>query len=368
MSERALFVSCAPGLEPMLLDEVRALGAPAAASVAGGVELPGVELLVRANLALGLASSVRLRVARFGAKQFAQLERKAKRVPWAELLPAEGPVRVAVSTRRSRLYHGKAIAERLERVLESALGPDAVAAPDPPEGEPPAVVVRARVEEDVVTLSVDTSGEPLHRRGYRRATGKAPLRADLARALLVCSGWDRRRPLLDPFAGSGTVAIEAALWTQGRAAVGRRFAFERMPGVTRAEPAPAFTEAPPGVIYASDRDAGAVTATRDNAARAGVGEALRVAQAPLSAAPGFQLPELGAVVTNPPYGRRVGSGRDLRSLYQRLGALIRAAGGAPAVALIVADRRLGRATGLPLETAFVTKHGGVPVHGLIGRL
>ncbi|MEM9071859.1 MAG: hypothetical protein AAGE52_25340, partial [Myxococcota bacterium] len=193
-------------------------------------------------------------------------------------------------------------------------------------------------------ISVDTSGEPLHRRGYRRDPGPAPLREDLARALVIASGWDRRSPLVDPMAGSGTIAIEAALLASGRAPGAKRsFAFQSAPCFDQAlwtrtrEAAPKESDAP--TIFASDRDAASVARTRANAERAGV--TLEIAQASLSEAPG--LSDAQAVVSNPPWGERLEG--DPTAVHRALGALIRdhARGAA------VGPPEIGTALGLPSQ-------------------
>lgn len=352
----SLFLVAAPGLEPMLAKEAAALGKVKA--VPGGVELTGgPDLIYRANLELGLAKSVRLRVAEFTARRFDVLEKRVRRLPWGDLLT--GPVDVRVTSSRSKLYHTGGIEQRVREGIGETTGDRETQ-------------VHVRLERDKCTISIDTSGDALTRRGYRRATGKAPLSPDLARALLIRSGWDRTSPLVDPFSGSGTIPIEAALLASGvPPGANRRFAFESMPWFDAARfeavKAEALERATPTdiEIHGSDRDAGAVTGAKENAARAGVADLIHFEHAALSNAPGLQLErERGAVVSNPPFGHRVAKGRDLRPVYQRLGTLLSNKPGWT-VALVVMDTRLAGATKLGLTEAATWNHGGKRIRVMI---
>lgn len=358
-----IFLSCAPGLEPWLAAEVqeRALGAPS--EVVGGVELEGDRaVLYRACLELGLASHARVRMGRFYAAHFSELVRRASELPWERWLGSNTPLRLRSSASRSRLHHTTAIDERVREAISTRLG----AAPPEAQGEDDGMLVLARLERDVVTLSIDPCGAPLHRRGYRLETGKAPLREDLACALVRVSGWDRESPLLDPMAGSGTIAIEAAGLARGLApGRGRSFAFESAPehdavswaALRAAAQEQARSGGPP--IVARDRDEGVVAQARRNAARAEV--ALEHVVGPLSAPFAVRSFEAGALVTNPPWGRRVGSDGDLRPLYHALAKVMQGLPPTWALGLAASDARLVRAAGLPLSSQLLTDAGGIKV-------
>ncbi|HSG47414.1 MAG TPA: hypothetical protein VLA43_06370 [Longimicrobiales bacterium] len=241
----------------------------------------------------------------------------------------------------------------------------------------------ARLLRNRLTLSADASGEHLHRRGYREAVGKAPLRETLAAALLLAAEWRGDRPLFDPFCGSGTLPIEAALLAAGMApGLHRRFAFEGWPEVDpeagaaareaavaeSSEPGKAGPE-PEGaspLIRGADRDAGAVRSARENAGRAGVAEGIEFLQAPLSEAP-FPSPP-GLLATNPPYGHRVGEAATLRNLYARLGDRLRAEWSGGEVVLLSADRALTAQLGLETRVLFRTRNGGIPVEAVAARI
>lgn len=369
-----LFATCAPGLESLLADEVEtALGASGVEPVRGGVEWAGTRTqLHRACLRLGLAMRIRIRMTdAIVVKRFDALAAHAAAVPWPEWVDPRTPLQVRAHARASRLYHEKAIVERVHRGITQALGREPETGADAPDTP---VQVHVRIAHDRCSLSLDVTGASLSRRGYRVETAKAPLREDLARALVVVSGWDRTTPFVDPLMGSGTLPIEAALLARGLPpGAGRRFALMDTPlfdaGTWADEHeralARARAEAPP--IRGSDRDAGAVRAAHTNAEQAGVSADVHFAQAPLSAAPGLDgpLPLAGALVTNPPHGRRVRGRPDLRPLYQSLGRIARGLPEGWRVALLAADRRLALKTGLALQTAILTDHGGTKVRMLV---
>ncbi|MDH5493404.1 MAG: hypothetical protein OEY14_15735, partial [Myxococcales bacterium] len=226
-----VFLACAPGVEGLLEAELAPLAPASIESMAGGVELRAEpRTLYRALLELGLPISARLRLASFEARRFATLVREASALPWKRWLPPKASVEIRVRAKRSKLYHTAAIAERLHGVLGEAL--DATVAIARAEGGPEeSFVLHVRLEDDRCTLSLDLVGEPMQRRGYRLQTGKAPLSEDLARALLLLSGWDQQTPLADPFCGAGTIAIEAAILARGLPPGAHRpFAIQRMPG------------------------------------------------------------------------------------------------------------------------------------------
>jgi putative N6-adenine-specific DNA methylase len=384
------FAITAPGLEPLAERELRALGHADAAAAAGGVAFTATRPeLYRANLWLRTTSRVVVRVAEFRARTFFELERQAARVPWDRFVGGggEGRVRFRVTSRKSKLYHTGAVAERLAAAAEKRTGAAVVAGGAPPEddaegeGDEAALgqLFVVRVAHDVCTVSADSSGALLHRRGYRQRVAKAPLRETLAAAMLAGAEWDGRTALLDPMCGSGTIPIEAALVAR-RLAPGRDrdFAFTRWPDFRAADwrrllqqAAEQALPASPVPIHASDRDAGAVEATRENARRAGVEQDLALAVRPLSAAAPSEglgaVPERGLVVTNPPYGARIGDSRQLRNLYAALGALARNRLPGWTLAVLSADRALESQLGAAVTEVFRTSNGGIPVRLVVAR-
>ena len=282
-----LFAVTAPGLEPYTAQELRDLGMlddsiqPRSSVVSGGIEFQGdLEIIYRANLHLRTASRVLLRFGKFHAAAFSELDKRARRLPWERFLAPGQPVAVRATCRKSRLYHSTAVADVIVKVIGERLGKTIVQHKfDENADGPLPQLVLVRLANDQCTLSIDTSGALLHRRGYRLETAKAPLRETLAAGLLFASGWDAQSPLIDPFCGSGTIPIEAAMLACCIApGCARRFAFMDWPGfrsetwqkILDESQMALQTVVPP--IQASDRDAGAIKIARANAERAGVSQ------------------------------------------------------------------------------------------------
>ncbi|HUF26838.1 MAG TPA: class I SAM-dependent RNA methyltransferase [Gemmatimonadaceae bacterium] len=386
-----LFAVTAPGIEAITATELGALGVQCTVE-SGGISFTGqLANLYAANLHLRTASRILLRLGHFQATAFHELERNARKLVWGRTIAAGDSVRVRVTCRKSRLYHSDAVAERILAAIDRSVGgvtalpgggdddaTDATLASVESEGRDPGPLVVVRIVHDRVIVSADTSGALLHLRGYRQAIGKAPLRETLAAAMLLASGWDPATPLVDPMCGSGTIAIEGALLARRLApGLGRRFAFQRWPDFDASvwdalvERAQAMSlAATPAPIVAMDRDAGAVAATSANAGRAGVAPDVEAACAPLSDArpPNAAGGRPGAIVTNPPYGARLGDRRALRDLYARLGQVCRAGFPGWIVALLSADRRLESQLRLDLAERFRTYNGGIPVRLLAGPI
>ena len=225
-SVQRLFAVSAPGLKPFLRGELEGLGLAIlpeasnaeeetswAADQGGGVEFRGsLADIYRANLHLRTATRVLLRLGEFRAVAFYELHKKARRLDWARYLKPGQPVALRVTCHKSRLYHSDAVAERVAAAIGEQVGQPALLQPFDEEEEAAQVqLVVVRFFHDECTISLDTSGASLHRRGYRLATAKAPLRETLAAGILLAAGWDAASPLLDPFCGSGTIPIEGAL-------------------------------------------------------------------------------------------------------------------------------------------------------------
>lgn len=377
MKPSEFFAVAAPGLEPVVARELHELGMRGSAQ-SGGVTWHGhASSLYTAVLHLRTASRVLLRVAGFQVRGFAELEQHARAIDWGAFLRQGDSVRLRVTAGRSKLYHEGAIAERILGAIARTVSVQA-ASPDTDDDTSDARDDRAqtfvvRIVNDRCTISIDAGGRLLHMRGYREQVGKAPLRETIAAAMLIAGDVPADRPVLDPMCGSGTIAIEAALRARriapGLAAASRQpraFALQRWPAfdagrwhevVSRAR-AQILPHAPAPIV-ASDRDAGAVAAARANAQRAGVAGDVAIEQHALSAA---ALPEeAGSLVTNPPYGLRVGEQAALRDLYAALGNLARNRLHGWRLLMLAADRRLAGQLGLPLATVLETRNGGVAV-------
>ena len=398
-----LFASTAPGLESIAVGELKSLGARGRQEIGGIVFAGDLDRLYEANLWLRTASRVVVRLGQFHASTFYELERRAKKLPWADFLPASGPVRLRVTCRKSKLYHSDAVAERVmaaigesaSRVIETSAegfndergdadhADEAEHAEDSGSGESeariggePSQLFIVRIVHDEVEVSADSSGELLHRRGYRKEIAKAPLRETLAAAMILASGWRKGESLLDPMCGSGTIPIEAALLARGIApGLQRKFQFMSWPtfdgGVWNERLEKARDSITPSVerIRGSDRDAGAIQAAARNAERAGVADTIQFSTQAMSGS----IAELedvvkgtGWILTNPPYGVRMGESDDLRNLYARLGTELRTKHGWRA-GILTSDAALIRQTQLSLAPRFNTSNGGIPVSFLVSE-
>lgn len=330
------FVVCAPGLEALVGAELTKLGIGDAKPRHGGVGCtltwPQLGLV---HLHSRIATRVLVRIARFDAPTFRDLERGTRAVDWAAWWPEGATPDLRVASSGSVLYHTGAIEERVLPLLPwSPTEPhlDADLDDDLDDGSPPASrsaplqAVHLRVQHDAVTISLDASGAALHKRGWRTHVHDAPLRETLAAALLMVSEWDRKRPLVDPCCGSGTIPIEAALMAR-RIPPGRHrdFAFQAWPKASAVRWDRLVASADADVldraltIIGGDRGAEPLDAARANAAQAGVADTIRFEHVSAGA---LELPDRpGAIVTNPPYGERLRASdpalRDLATLLRR---------------------------------------------------
>ena len=365
----------APGLEPIARGELLRLGLATGEEEAGLVPFGGsLDDLARANLHLRTASRVTMRLGQFHARALGELERKAAELPWDEWIAPGVPLTIKATCRKSRLYHQKAVAERIGLAARRPVA-GSVPSGDEVENDGPATqLVLVRLMRDECIVSLDSSGDLLHRRGYRLEGGKAPLRETLAAALLLASEWDPDTPLVDPFCGSGTIPIEAALMAR-RIPPGlhREFAFFRWRKWKQERWAELCDEArklvrdhPAAAIRGSDRDAGAIRAAGANAARAGVSSSIDLRREALSAveAP----PGQGALVSNPPYGHRIGELGKLRDLYARLGQVAREQFGGWRVTLLVPAAPVEHQTGLAFQLCFRTQTGGLRVRAIAAHV
>lgn len=375
------FAVTAPGLAELAASELAGLGFSV-----GEVEGAGVAFetdargLCLANVHVRTVSRILVRVDEFRAATFHELEKRSARIDWGAWIAPGRDVSLRVTCRKSRLYHSGAVAERVARVLAPVAGRVEAGGGGPgedPNDDGDAQLVVVRLLNDRCTISLDASGALLHQRGYRLASGKAPLRETLGAALLLASGWTPGTPLVDPFCGSGTLAIEGAMLARRMApGQGRRFALERWPGGDAATMARVREEAlsrqlpmAGAPILASDRDAGVVDAARANAERCGVAQDITFAVRAVShLVPPAGGATPGAIVTNPPYGVRVGGEGELRNLYARTGVVLREGFPGWRLAIVSADRRLTGQLGIPLRDAVRTSNGGIPVTFAVGEV
>ena len=195
--------------------------------IIGGVEFSGDWYQVwRANVYSRTATRILVRLGEFPAVHLSQLDKKARKFPWQEHLKAQHPVRVEVVSRKSKIYHARAAAERIENAIVYSVGNRISQDAD--------ICIKVRIEKNLVKISIDSTGEGLHKRGYKSSTGKAPMRETLAAAFLRMCKFDPSQPLIDPMCGSGTFVIEAAEIAVGQAPGKRRaLAFKSLNHLTQ---------------------------------------------------------------------------------------------------------------------------------------
>jgi len=360
------FAVTAPGLEDICAGELLRLGIEEVSPERGGVGFVGEMVdLYRANLWLRTASRVLVRVGEFQVRDFPELYRKTLRQPWGRFLRNDNFLTVKATSHRSRLWHTDRIAATISEAVHRAVGVGTT------EGGIEQHIL-VRLDDDRCVLSVDSSGELLHRRGYREAAVRAPLRETLAAGLLALCSWDGTSPLVDPMCGSGTIPLEGALIAMNRApGLSRSFAFMRWPRyrpglweVLLAEARKSERTSIP-LITGYDRDNGAVEAARANALKAGLSAVTTFEKRDISL---LSLPPgNGLLLCNPPYGGRLEKGEDLRPLFRKLGEVCRPFSGWT-VAFLCPDEAFPKASGLRFERSFPLVNGGIPVRLYVGKV
>ncbi len=354
-----IMLVCTPGLEKALAAEAAEQRFALAGTRPGGVLLQGTWKDVwRANLNLRGTSAVLARIGQFRASHLSELDKRARKFAWNDLLPRGTNVMVTASCSGSRLYHSGAVKARFETALAEEAGLTI--------SDAALVEIMARMEKDTCTISLNTSGTSLHKRGHKEAVGKAPMRETMAALFLRQSGFKGDEPVVDPMCGSGTFVIEAAEIAAGLApGRSRQFAFEQLDSFDTEQ----WDEMKSAIkprdhafkFYGADRNSGAISSAKANSERAGLSAATDFQQAPISQ---LKRPEgqAGLVIVNPPYGGRIGDKQKLRDLYASFGGVMRERFAGWRVAIITNEEPLARATGLPFKPASETVlHGGLRV-------
>ncbi len=354
-----IFLVASPGTEAGLLAEAESLNFAAPKPVAGGVTVQGGWPEVwRANLELRGVTRVLARIGSFHAGHLAQLDKLAHRFPWGDYLRKDVALQVEVTCKKSRIYHAGAAQQRIEKAIQETLG-----APISSDAE---LCIKARFENNLCTISIDTSGESLHKRGHKEAIGKAPMRETLATHFLRACGYDGTETIVDPMCGSGTFVIEAAEIASGLLpGRSRDFAFEFLKNFDanawQKMQQAGIRKPAPSKFYGSDRDAGAIRMSIANAERSGVTAITHFKQQAVS---DLTPPEgsPGLVIVNPPYGTRIGDKKPLFALYGALGKTLLTRFSGWRVGLVTTDTSLAKATGLPFgKPEIPVNHGGLRV-------
>jgi putative N6-adenine-specific DNA methylase len=328
MSNKQLqIIATAPmGLEAVVAREVKELGYEDTYVENGRVVFWGDELAIcRANLWLRTADRILVKMGQFKATTFDELFEGTKALPWGDWIPEDAEFPVQGRSHKSQLSSvpacqgivKKAVVESLKQRYHTEWFAETG----------PRFVIEVSLLDNIATITMDTSGAGLHKRGYRKLVTEAPLKETMAAAMLLISRWQPERPLYDPFCGSGTIPIEAAMIGMNLApGLRRSFAAEAWPTVPPALWLQAREEAydlarydEPMNIIGSDIDAGALEVARAAAKSAGLAEEVRFLQAPvIKTRPSG---DYGCMVTNPPYGERLGDPKEAERAVRQFGTL-----------------------------------------------
>ena len=322
------FASSPRGLESLLGAELASLGAQGLQEVPGGVAFAGDwRLCYTANLWSRLASRILWRVAEFDYAAEDDLYEAARKLDWPSLFTVERTLRVNVSAQKSPLTSLDFATLRIKDAVCDRFRDSAGSRPSVDRANPH-VRVHAFLDATRCVLYLDTSGEPLFKRGWRAGAGEAPLRENLAAGIVLLSGWKPEEPLLDPMCGGGTLLVEAAAMARGRAPGAKRaFGFENLKifdsnlwqKVKTEDRQP--NSAGKLDIFGSDNDPRALGDARRNIAGAGVDRWVKLEQCDIleRTAPAAA----GVMVANPPYGERIGSKEELALFYPKLGSALK---------------------------------------------
>ena len=365
----SLFVVCPPGIEAVLENELKKQGIKKMRREVGGISLKcDFKMLMRLNLWLRSASRILIRLSSFMALHLDQLERPLLKVPF-ELFFEKGsfiPIRVTCS--HSRLYHSGAVGEKISNILDELGYKTSCAQQEDDEKSPAVPLLYFRLSENIVEISVNSSGEHLYRRGYKEEIGPAPLRENLAAAMLLHIGYHGQWAFWDPCAGSGTIPIEAALIAANIApGIKRRFAFFAWPIFEKSlfeselKRAKELIKKPVFPIFASDISPKSSAMINNNALRAAVDSTISINCEALEDIKEPPLTHGGLLLVNPPYGERIHGVNGLKNLYASLGKI---AENYPKIALYILSPKeeLLRLTERNFENSGLSfRHGGMPV-------
>jgi putative N6-adenine-specific DNA methylase len=351
MSER-FFATCPRGLETVLSEELGALGATAVASLDGGVRFEGLfELCYRVNLESRVASRVMWQVAHGTYRSERDIYEAARALPWHDWFTIDHAIRVDVAGIRAPVKSLEFVTLRVKDAVCDAFREKTGARPSVDTRTPDARIHAFLTATDF-TVYLDTSGEALFKRGYRKSTGEAPLRENLAAGILRLAKWQPGTALLDPMCGSGTFLCEAAMIATDRApGLDRDFGFEKLSMFdARAWTAmkdAAWSRVKPArdlQIFGSDRYGEALKLARENLAGLGLADAVPLKQADVVEMPA-PAPE-GTLVTNPPYGVRLQDQEKVAELYPTLGDALKKKFSGWTAYIFTADMRLPKLIGL----------------------
>jgi putative N6-adenine-specific DNA methylase len=368
VSVQRFFATCARGLEPVLAEELRTLCMQNVETGRGGVHFAGDQTaLYQANLWVRTAIRILKPILQTHVETPEELYVAVGKIDWSHYLTVDHTLAVDCNVRDSLITHSKYAALKTKDAICDQFVAKTGRRPNV-DVDMPMVPLNLHIYRNEAVLSLDSSGESLHKRGYRTILSKAPLNEALAAGLVLLSGWNRQTSFVDPLCGSGTLPIEAA-WIALRRPPGltrKRFAFQswldydiRLWTELRDEARAELTKCLEAPILGSDVRRDAIAFSIQSAKAAGVGHLLRFEQKDLR---DFRPPadKPGTIVCNPPYGERLGDEKDLKALYQMLGSVLRERCQGWQASAFVGNLRLARYIDLPVQEAIPLFNGRIP--------
>jgi len=360
-SLRDCFAVTPPGLETICYRELVGMGISPHEPITGGVSFcGGVREIYLANLWLRSANRILVRLGDFSARDFPTLYQRLVRLPWGRYVKPGTQCDVRAVSQRSRLSHTGRIVEVCREAITKALG-------SPPDLAGPVQIVLLRVSDDHAEVSIDSSGEHLHRRGYRQARSAAPLRENLAAAALLACGYDGSMPLVDMMSGSGTFVIEAGLIAANKPpGSGRNFSFMFWPKYREQLWRQLLLDAKKqertggyAAIKGVDNNPKAITSAHANLDRAGLGSEIEINYGKLQDL--VPTGATGLLIGNPPYGARLGGSADLRPFYRDIEHLCGVTFADWICALLCPESVVGQMKKLKFNPLLGFSHGGIRV-------
>jgi putative N6-adenine-specific DNA methylase len=321
--EYIIIATAAFGLESIVVRELKELGYENFTVENGRVSFKGDERdIARCNIWLRTADRVLIEVARFKAIDFEELFQGTLKVPWENIIPDDGKMHITGKTVRSKLFSLSACQSVVKRAVIEAMKRKYGPSQFPETG--PVYKIEVSLLKDMASLTIDTTGPGLHKRGYRQDAGEAPLRETLAAGIVLLSGWKPDRIFADPLCGSGTIAVEAALIGKNMApGLKRTFVSETWWQISELIWSSVRDEAREQIndvsfqILASDSDALVLRKARGNAERAGVADFIAFQK--LSVEEFRSRKKYGYIICNPPYGERLSEEAEVKQLYKTMG-------------------------------------------------
>jgi len=376
--EHTFFAVCSPGLKNICQREMLDLGLSEEnlKMTLGGIEFNSKpDTCFFLNRHLRSPSRILMRISRFKADSFEKLEKKIDLIDWILYLPQNHLLKFNVTTRKSRLYHSDAIAQRCEKIIQNQLNSDGSSGSSIDDKTSQTVYIRA--ENNDFTISLDSTGDLLFKRGIKQNVGKAPLRENMAFAMLFWAGLSKDDILIDPMCGSGTFSLEAAMMKTNLApGFFRSFAFESWPGFSQKTHAymieqdrKKILEGTEKQIFASDIDDMALAALEQNISNPYFNQHIDICKNdffsihPSQISPGKK----GVIMLNPPYGKRLGEKKDTQFFYQEIGKKLSADFKGWRAGIILPSREFTSYLELKLELKPIF-HGGLDIFAGVGLI